>query len=251
MTTLADRRRAIRLLLRERDPVDAMAAYYAFHHPDEKTRIITEPADAERADGYVALSRTGIDLFRPLATMRLPVDRTVQEYQASVDLLRRAFGPGAPAILSVPQRYMPLIRALFDVQSEDALRLYTLDRDRFEPIINVLVTRSSGANGLPRFEIRSQQDGEQAVVAAASLNWQSPSFAEIAVQVRPQNRRQGWGRSVVSALAQYLLESGRTPLYVVAEGNEASIQLAEALGFSDTGTREYLVQAAMKPAAGA
>lgn len=246
MTALADQRRAIRLLLRERDPADAMAAYYAFHHPDDKTRIIVSPTGAERADGYVALSRTGIDLFRPLATMRLPVDRTVQEYEASAALIERAFMPGMPAILSVPQRYMPLIRALFDVQSEDALRLYSLDASRFEPVINVLVTRSTGANGLPRFAIRSQQEGEEEIVAAASLNWQSPTFAEIAVQTRPQSRRQGWGRSVVAAMVQHLLDTGRTPLYVVAEDNQASIQLAEAVGFADTGAREYLVQGALR-----
>jgi RimJ/RimL family protein N-acetyltransferase len=245
MSDLSDRRRAIRHLLRERDPADGLAGYYAFHHPDDKTGLIIEPEGTTRADGYVALSRTGIDLFRPLVTMRLPVDRTVQDYQASVDLLTRALAPGAPVILSVPQRYMPLIRVLFDIQAEEALRLYALRAADFKPVINVLVTQSVGANGLPRYTIRSQEEGGE-VVAAASLNWQSPHFGEIAVQTRPQNRRQGWGRSVVAALTQHLLDSGRVPLYVVAEDNLPSIQLAEALGFTDTGAREYMVQAAIK-----
>jgi GNAT superfamily N-acetyltransferase len=245
MSDLSERRRAIRHLLRERDPADAMASYYVFHHPDDKTGLILSPEQATRVDGYVALSRTGIDLFRPLVTMRLPVDRTVQDYQASVDLLARALTPGVPVILSVPQRYMPLIRALFDVQGEEALRLYALRASDFKPIINVLVTQSAGANGLPRYTIRSQEEGGE-VVAAAGLNWQSPTFGEIAVQTRPQNRRQGWGRSVVAALAQHLLDTGRTPLYVVAEDNQPSIQLAEALGFTDTGAREYMVQGTLK-----
>ena len=50
-----------------------MAAYYALHHPDDKTTLVVPPtAEGQRANGYVALSRTGIDLFRPLVTMRLP-----------------------------------------------------------------------------------------------------------------------------------------------------------------------------------
>ena len=48
----------------------------------------------QRADGYVAFSRTGIDLFRPLVTMRLPTDRDPAAAQAAADLLRLALGSG-------------------------------------------------------------------------------------------------------------------------------------------------------------
>jgi len=247
MTGLQDKRRAIRLLLREREAADAMAVYYAFYHPDEKTTLVVPPAtDGRGADGYVALSRTGIDLFRPLVTMRLPTDRDPGAMQPAVDLLRLALGSGQPAIISAPDRYLPLLRALFDVQSEERLRLYALEARRFEPTINVLVTRSAGPGNLPRFTIRSSQSGVEEVVASASLNWQSPQFGEIAVSTRAQFRRQGWGRSVVAALSQHLLDSGRTPLYVVADDNEASIQLAQSVGYTDTGVREVLLQAARK-----
>lgn len=251
MNDLKDKRRAIRRLLRERDPKDAMAAYYAFHHPDEKTTLILSPEGVEdnpngQADGYVALSRTGIDLFRPLVTMRLPTDRDVFAAQAVADLLQRAFAPDQPIILNIPERYGPLINALFDIQSEERLRLYALDPRRYEPVINVLVTRTIGPNALPRFTIRSSQNGEEEIVASASLNWQSPDFAEIAVSTRPGYRRQGWGRSVVAALCGHLIESRRTPLYVVSDDNNASIQLAEGIGFSDTGEREILLQATLK-----
>ena len=248
MTGLQDKRRAIRLLLREQEPADAMAAYYAFHHPDDKTTLILPPAAGEgiRADGYVALSRTGIDLFRPLVTLRLPTDRNPNAAQDAADLLRLALGSGQPVILSIPARYLPLIDALFDVQTEELLRLYVLDPARFEPIINVLVTRSIGPGGLPRYSIRSSQNGEEEIVATASLNWQSPRFGEIAVNTHPRYRRQGRGRSVVAALSSYLLDSGRTPLYVVSDDNHASIALAESVGFADSGAREYLLQATLK-----
>ncbi len=247
MTGIQDKRRAIRHLLRENEPADAMAAYYALHHPDDKSTLVVPPAtDGQRPTGYVALSRTGIDLFRPLVTMRLPTDRDPNAQQAAADLLRLALGSGQPAIVSAPVRYLPLLRALFDVQSEEQLRLYVLDPRRFEPIVNVLVTRSTGPGGLPRFTIRTSQTGQEEVAADATLNWQSPHFGEIAVNTRPQFRRQGWGRSVVAALSQYLLDSGRTPLYVVTEENAASIQLAESVGFRDSGAREVFLQAALR-----
>jgi GNAT superfamily N-acetyltransferase len=235
--------------LREREPADAMAAYYALYHAEERTTLVVAPE--ARPMGYVALSRTGIDLFRPLVTMRLPTDRSADDRsadatEAAADLIHRALGAGQPVILSVPARYQPLIQALFDVQSEERLRLYALDLGRFEPIINVLVARAMGPGNLPRYTIRSGQSGEEEVVASASLNWQSPYFAEIAVNTRPQHRRQGWGRSVVAALSQEVLDNGRTPLYVVAEDNTASIHLAESVGFVDTGAREIMLQATLK-----
>ena len=247
-TSLMDQRRAIRRLLSADDPANAMAIYYAFHHPDDKTTLVVAPEGSMHADGYIALSRTGIDLFRPLVTMRLPTDRdpTLPGQQATVDLLHQALDPGRPVILNIPARYLSLIQAVFDIQSVEYLRLFQLKPQHFQPIINVLVTRTDGPNNLPRFSIRSNQRGEEEIVATASLNWLSPTFAEIGVTTRPQYRRQGWGRSVVAAMAQYLLDLGLTPLYVVSEENQPSIQLAETIGFTDTGAREVLVQAFLR-----
>lgn len=251
VTQLAAQRRAIRRLLRERDPADAMAAYYAFHHPDDRTVLVLTPEGVEanpigHADGYVALSRTGIDLFRPLVTMRLPTDREPDSAQKAADLLSRALAPGQPVILNVPARYRPLITALFDVETEEALRLLILPAERYEPSINVLVRLDNGPGGLPRYTVPSAQEGPEEIVASASLNWQSPDFAEIAVNTRPMSRRQGWGRVVVQALSGHILDSGRSPLYVVAEENEASAALAESVGFVDTGVRKVLLQATLK-----
>jgi L-amino acid N-acyltransferase YncA len=43
------------------------------------------------------------------------------------------------------------------------------------------------------------------------------------------------------------LENGRTPLYVVAEHNDASIHLAESLGFANTGAKEIILEARLRP----
>jgi GNAT superfamily N-acetyltransferase len=235
---LNDRRRAIRHLIDEREPVDALADYYAFHHPDFRTQLVTHRPDTAWAMGYVCLSRTGFDLFRPFVTMRLPWG----DMEASRSLLTRSLPEGLPVILSVPALYMPLIHAICDVQTADEMALLALDRGRFEPIINVLVTSERTARDLPRYVIHRDDE----IAAAAGINWQTTYFADISVRTNPQHRRQGWGRSVVAALAQYIVSKRRTPLYTVSVTNEASMQLAETVGFVDTGHREVLVECALR-----
>jgi RimJ/RimL family protein N-acetyltransferase len=243
MNDLAARRRALRHLLDERSPTDAIASYYALHHPDAKTQLLTIPTDADRAAGYVAISRTGMDLFRPLVTLRLPL----ADMAASRDLIHQALLPKTAVILIAPLSYRPLLHALFEIQVEEQLRLFTLDRSRFEPIINLLVTQTTGPNDLPRFIIRNNNSREREVVASAGLNWQSPTFAEISVNTRPEHRRRGWGRSVVAAMVQHVLGNGRSPLYIVSEHNSPSLQLAQQVGFVDSRIRLLLLQAVLRP----
>lgn len=241
---LTDCRRAIRLLLDERSPADAAAVYYAFYHSEDRSNLLISPPDAGpgEAVGYVALSRTGMDLFRPYVTLRLPIN----DMNASVDLIYSALPPGAAVILSGPSAYLPLLRALFDIHKEEHFRLYALDRSRFKPVINVMVTPAESHNGLPRFVVRSRASGADEVVASAGINWQSPQFADLAVQVDSGYRRRGWGRSVVAAMVQHLAGSQRTPLYAVSEHNTASMELARTVGFTDTGAQEVMLEATLK-----
>ncbi len=236
---LTQQRRAIYHLLDEENPADGMAAYFAFHHPDNRTILRPFPYTAIRADGYVAMSRTGMDLFRPFVTLRLPI----HNMQTSSEIIYEAIDPGTAVILNSPAHYAPLMRALFTIQTEEQLSLFRLRPSNFQPVLNVLVTQDKAANGLPRFAIRDRDNN--VIGASATLNWQSPTYAEIGVTTRAGYRRRGWGRSVVSAMANYLLENGRTPLYVVAQNNEASIQLAERVGFTDSGVREMMIQAVL------
>ena len=239
---LESRRRAVRPLLDEIKPADALACYYAFYHPNNKTSLVPYPPDARNARGYIALSRTGLDLFRPLVTMRLPLD----DHLAAAELVRTALPSQAPAILTAPEDHAPLLHGFFDVQTEERYRVLVLDRNRYQPVINILVTQEESANGLPRFVIRSRQDDNR-VAASAAINWQTPTFAEISVFTEADQRRQGWGRSVVAALCQHVLEGGRTPLYAVGENNRPSLQLAENAGFVDSGLRRLLLQATRGP----
>ena len=198
MLSLAELRQAIRPLLNERDPADALAAYYAFYHGDARTQLVIQRNNTERATGYVAKSGTGMDLFRPLVTMRLPPG----DLDAGHDLITRALPEGSAVILYAPQNYEPLLKALFTFETDEQHRLLVLDSSRFEPIVNVLVTQATSPDGLPRFVIRSQNEPGQ-VAAAAGLNWQTRYFAEISVHTIPDERRQGWGRSVVAAMIHH------------------------------------------------
>lgn len=238
---LSEKRRAIRHLLDEKSPRDATAVKYAFYHPDEKTQLFPFPPDSAQATGYVAVCRTGMDLFRPFVTMRLPI----RDMDASLDVIYGALRPGTAVIIEAPDRYAPLLKAVFDVHQEEVLRGFVLDRSRFEPVINVLVSRSNGGNGLPRFVVRRTSSDE--VVASSGLNWQSLHFADISVNVEARYRGRGWGKSVVAAMVQYLLENGRTPLYFTTEDNHSSIHLAHTLGFIDSGVRSVMLQAVLNP----
>jgi ribosomal protein S18 acetylase RimI-like enzyme len=246
MMTLSEKRRAIRPLLQAHDPVDSISAYYAFYHDDNRTNLVLFPPETRPARGYICFSRTGIDLFRPLLTMRLPT-----RPDEAADLFYSALPPGTDVIISAPASYLPILRAFFEIQKEEHLLLYKLKSSQFEPVINVLVAREDSPDGRTGFVIRESSPdhtrSESQVVASAWLNWESPRFAEISVRTQAAFRRRGLGRSVVAAAAQYIIENGRTPLYVVAEHNEASIQLAESLGFANTGAREVILEAILRP----
>lgn len=250
--SLSEKRRQIRRLLDERNPADAQADYYAFYHPNDKTQLFTLPGGGGLAQGYICLSRTGIDLFRPLLTSRLPSTTSGPgiDLELAKSLFQTAVPPGTGVIMSVPEAYYPVIAALFEIQARQALKLMILDQAKYEPIINVLVTQAETYNGLPRFLVRSKAGvgpSEPAEIAAsAGLNWRSPQFAEIYVHTKPAYRRRGFGRSVVAAIVQNTLESGRTPLYAVGVENDASIQLAESVGFVDIGAVDLLLEAAFK-----
>ncbi len=250
---LTDQRKAIRRLLDETEPADAAAVYYAFHHPVKKTQITTYPLDSSSSTGFVCSAMTGLDLFRPLVSMRLPLERPGQElnYSNSLELIYNAVPIGASLIISTKSAYYPLISAVFDIEREERLRLLVLNPDSFSPIINVLVSGTISHNNLPRFVIRKNErnsDSELAeIIASAGINWQSPSFAEIYVHTKNHFRRQGMGTSVGSYIVQAILESGRTPLYGVSFENDPSYQLARSVGFFDSGIEEILIEGSLKP----
>ena len=234
--SLAEKRRAIRTLLDEKNPADAMATYYAFYHEANRTSIITEEENG-KALAYAAISRTGIDLFRPLITTRLPINNL----DLSAQMLRRALPSESEAFIVCPVQYDPLVRAVYEVKAEQKLNLYTYPSGMPEPVINIFVTRDDESD-YPRFVINKSMNGQRTTVSSAGVNWLTPNFAEIAVRTWSEYRRRGYGRSVVSALTRHLIETGRRPIYAVSETNYASIELAKQIGFRDSGYRQLMYE---------
>lgn len=228
-----DLRRLARRLLDERSPQDALATYYALHAPAGRAELVGALSPTGEPAGFLVRAQTGIDLFRPLVTYRARTEA------AAVELFRAGLPGGRPIYLTVPLDLAPWANKHLAVQEAEVHRLFRFPAHQYRPIINVLTVTSQDPGGGPRCEIRS---GDR-LGAVAGVNWQSPDFAEVYVYTEPAVRGRGWGKSVVSTLVGLILKSGRTPLYVVSENNDYSIRLAEAVGFEDTGQREFVAQA--------
>ncbi len=225
--TLREHRALIATFVDEHDPADAPTAYYGLYHDPNRSALFTRAGE-----GFVGRFQTGIDLFRPLVVMRC------WRAEPAADLLAEALTVGRPYLFFANLNQLPLLGGSLSVSNERILSIYALDSARFTPTINVLVVDKTAPDGTPRSEI--QNGGLQAV---AGVNWQSPGFAEIYVHTEPEARQRGWGRSVVAACTARVLQSGRTPIYLVEPDNEASVTLAAGLGYVDTGARQVLADA--------
>ncbi len=228
MTLYADRQ-AIAPLLRDHSPEDALAAYYALHHSEIRTKLSVYRDERGHALGFMAVCQTGFDLFQPLAVLRA----TTTEMTAW--LLRSGLSPARSYHVLVPPALAPAVEAEMNTQAAATHLLFEAHRPSFQPVINVLVISSRGPDGGMRFAIRAA-DGS--VVAESGTNWRTDEFAEVFVHVEFAARGRGLGKSVVSACTAHLLESNLRPLYFVDQDNAESVAIAEALGYADTGVRE-------------
>jgi ribosomal protein S18 acetylase RimI-like enzyme len=222
-------RERLRTLLDEQSPRDALACYYTLYHPAARTSLYVVAEPPARPEAFLVRARTGQDLFRPLITLRAPGMAL-----ASL-LLQAALAPGESGYITLPAPLGSLVASALVIHERSTLQIYLLEARLFQPVVNIFVTRSKSPDGLPRYEVR--QSGR--LLAAAGLNWRSRRFAEIFVHTDPETRDRGYGRSVVSGLCAELLSEGLTPLYHVEPDNEASLRLAQGLGFRDSGEREF------------
>lgn len=239
LNELNDKRREVRRLLSPADPADALPGYYALWHDPRRTQLTLHHDAQGYVDGFLVVAQTGADLFRPLVVVHAPNEDTAGE------LLRGVLASNRPYQVIVPLTLASAVRQAMTVTGSRLTHVYRLDPARFEPIINVLVRRvdppgdaASTGSGNFRFEIESQGN----VMAMSGTNWRSPDFAEVFVYVHPRARGRGWGRSVVSAVSNALLQERVRPLYMAEEGNPASERIAEALGYVDTGLRNFVAE---------
>lgn len=228
MTNLESQRLKVRSMLHLSAPTDALSVYYAFYHDPRRTQLYIHEDAEGRADGFIAVCQTGQRLFQPTVVLRTP------SAEAAAELLGQALVHGRPYYLITTPDLRDVVLTVLDIEQLEINHVYRLDLFRMQPSINVLVVAEQGLGGLPRFVIRSQ--GE--VAAESGPSWLSPHFSELSVRTTPAAQGRGWGRAVLEASTTWVVRSGRQPLYITNEANEASMALAKAVGYVDTGARE-------------
>lgn len=224
---LDEDRQRIRRMFDLSNPADAPTAYYALFHDPARSVVVVHADNEGRPNGFAGRFQTGLDLFRPLVTLRCP------EAESAVALLDTILSLGRPYILFADSHQRPWVGGCMEIMNERMLAIYALLPAHFRPTMNVLLQRRTAPDGTPYFVIESNDQR-----AVSGLNWRSPTFAEIYVHTDAPARRQGWGKSVASAMTHAVLDSGRLPLYLVEEDNDVSRRLAESLGYVDTGARQ-------------
>ena len=212
-------------LLSPTSPEDALTAYYALYH--KRTQLFTY--SQEVVVGFLAVCQTAHDLFIPLVVMRADSDDVLST------LLSDHLDEGREYLVAAKEQRASLLRRCLVTWDEHYNLIYTVDQASFRPDSRHFVEKVAREDGFSRFEIR---DGED-VIATAGTNWCSPYFAEVGVCTQEGFWGRGLARAVVSACTAELLQEGIRPLYIVAEGNAASIRVCEALGYRFTGYREF------------
>ncbi len=224
-------------LLDLQSAADASAAYYALRHPADRVQLLGDFAGAETVRGFLAIARTGLDLFRPVA---IPF---AAHPLGLNNLLRAGLKPGQPVLLFLPVDQQAWVEELLDLTDVRTMSLYRLDPALFEPVLNVLVTSTQSPEGLPRFEVRNPSG----LHAAAGVNWRGDRFAEVYVESDAEGHARGFARSVLAAIVGQLLSERLLALYRVDELDTLAGAEAHAIGFRRTGERTVIAQALLRP----
>ncbi|MCX7682123.1 MAG: hypothetical protein N2508_09215 [Anaerolineae bacterium] len=237
MSDLESLRLKLRHLLHFAAPSDALFVYYAFYHDPRRTRLYVHERPDGRADGFVAVCQTGQRLFEPTVVLRTP------NAEAAVELLRQALVPGRPYYIITTPDLRDAVTEVVDMTQPETNRIYQLDLVRFQFSTNALVVMERGLRGLPRFVIRSEDE----VIAESGTNWCSPHFAEVFVRTAPEAQRLGLGRAVLASCTSWVVRSARQPLCIINDQNEAGMAVALAVGYVDSGAREFAGEGVCRP----
>lgn len=228
-------RRKLATLIDPHSARDALPAYYALQHPEDRVRLFGyEPAQGEPR-GFLALAKTGLDLFRPLA---VPF---VGRREILIRLLRDALDAGQPFLINLPAEQLKWLDNDVDLQNVQVAELLRLEPGAYEPVLNVLVVEAESPDGTVRYEIRTATG----LHAAAGVNWKGEEFAEVYLEASDAARGRGLTKSVLSAIVGRLLGERRLALYRV-ETERISVKTeAFRLGFRPTGHRTALAEAVL------
>lgn len=79
------------------------------------------------------------------------------------------------------------------------------------------------------------------LVAIAQNYALTEKYGDVGVYTLPHYRGQGLATATAAKVAQWLQANGRTPVWSCGENNQASLRVAEKLGFVEYGRRVYLI----------
>lgn len=230
-------RQQLASLLDTHSAADAMAAYYALEHPEEKVRLFGYAAGSGEPRGFLAVAQTGLDLFRPL------VVPFVATREIMVRLLRDALRPGQSVLIHLPADQLGWLDGEVEITEEHSLELLRLEPSAYEPVLNVLVVESDTPSGQPRYEISTAHG----LSAAAGVNWRGSSYAEVYLEADDRARGSGLTRSALSALVGRLLGERIIALYRVPTRRISLKTEAFHVGFRPTGVKTALIGAVLLP----
>jgi hypothetical protein len=202
-------------LINTQSASDALAAYCALFHPEEKLKLYVSYDGGGRPNGFLAIAQTGMDLFRPLAVPFVASSKNLKE------LLDIALLPGQPVLLHLPLDQRDWLGEHLILSETKVTELLRLDPMSFKPIVNVLVMEVNTPSGLPRFEIKVKSGSH----AAAGINWMGDRFSEIYLESDREARVRSLALSVIAAISNRLIED---------------------IGFRSTGTRTLTAQVLLK-----
>ncbi|MCI7768088.1 MAG: GNAT family N-acetyltransferase [Oscillospiraceae bacterium] len=153
---------------------------------------------------------------------------------AALSALNRELFPHGCQIGFMNQYYLPKTPYRFGVRTEGySLRVFEGEEIRelysFEGFSNALLYRCDGAR---RDVLAVCAYNGRSVMGIAGASNDSPTMAQIGIDVLPQFRGMGVGAALVSACACELLSAGYVPYYGTWSGNIISQRLAAKCGFT-------------------
>jgi hypothetical protein len=125
--SIHEQRTLVRRLLDDSSAADAPTAYYALFHDPTRSTLSIKQDESGQVLGFAGRFQTGIDLFRPLVTLRC------QDAEIAADLLAQALIPEHPYILFTSLNQYPLVGGSFEIDNHRVLHIYRLDVRRFQP----------------------------------------------------------------------------------------------------------------------
>lgn len=232
----ASERDQLTSLINAQSASDALAAYCALFHPEEKLKLYVSYDGGGKPNGFLAIAQTGMDLFRPLAVPFVASSKNLNE------LLNAALLPGQPVHLYLPLDQRDWLDEHLFLSDTKVTELLRLDPMSFKPIVNVLVMEVNTPSGLPRFEIKTKSGS----LAAAGINWMGDRFSEIYLESDREARVRSLALSVIAAISNRLLEENRIPLFGLDDQMELEFDELSDIGFRSTGTRTLTAQILLK-----